>query len=148
MLEWLWLGLTRSDQASAPVQPLAREDTLPLVPQPAVGAEHVTDLAAAHADIAGGHVGVGADVLAQPLHEGVAEFTDLVVALALGVKVGSSLSTAHVHCTGEKKTTGQFFKCFIYVYVMAIRPSMDGSELTSGKSILENLLETEELQDG
>jgi hypothetical protein len=36
-------------------------------------------------------------VSAQLLHEGVAEATDLVVGLALGVEVGTTLTTTHVH---------------------------------------------------
>jgi hypothetical protein len=54
------------------------------------------------------------DVLAELPHEGNAELADLVVGLALGVEVGTTLATAHVE---------------------------------AGQSILEDLLETEELQD-
>jgi hypothetical protein len=54
-------------------------------------------------------------VLAQLGHEGNAEATDLVVGLALGVEVGTTLTTTHVQ---------------------------------TGQSILEDLLETKELQDG
>jgi hypothetical protein len=37
-------------------------------------------------------------MLAELPHEGNAELADLVVGLALGVKVGTTLGTAHVHC--------------------------------------------------
>lgn len=56
--------LTRSDQATTPSHALARQDTLPLVPLLAVGAEQVGDLAATDTDVAGRHVGLGANVLA------------------------------------------------------------------------------------
>jgi hypothetical protein len=55
------------------------------------------------------------DVLVELPHEGNAELADLVVGLALGVEVASSLTTTHVQ---------------------------------AGKSILEDLLETQELEDG
>lgn len=38
------------------------------------------------------------DVLVELPHEGNAELADLVVGLALGVEVASSLATAHVDC--------------------------------------------------
>ena len=55
------------------------------------------------------------DVLAELPHERNAELADLVVRLALGVEVGTTLATAHVK---------------------------------TGQSILEDLLETQELEDG
>jgi hypothetical protein len=54
-------------------------------------------------------------VLAELPHEGDAELADLVVRLALGVKVAATLGSAHVQ---------------------------------AGKGILEDLLETQELEDG
>ena len=48
----------------------------------------------AHADVAGGHVGVRADVLIQLGHEALAEAHDLHVALALGVEVAAALAAA------------------------------------------------------
>lgn len=90
--------LTRSDQATTPVQALAGEDALELVLRGAVAAKHVPDLARAGADVTGGDVRVGADVALQLAHEGDAEAADLVVGLALGVKVGTTFATAHHHC--------------------------------------------------
>lgn len=55
------------------------------------------------------------NVLVEFPHERNAEFTDLVVRLALGVEVGATLATTHVE---------------------------------AGKSILEDLLEAKELEDG
>ena len=49
-------------------------------------AGHEADLAATHADVAGGHVGVGTDVTVQ-LDEGLAEAHDLTRAAALGIEV-------------------------------------------------------------
>jgi hypothetical protein len=44
-------------------------------------------------------MGIGpTNVLAELPHEGNAELADFVVGLALGVKVGTTLGTAHVHC--------------------------------------------------
>ena len=58
-------------------------------------AEHVADFAAAHADVAGGNVGVRPDVPAQLGHEALAEAHDFVVALALGIEVRAALAAAH-----------------------------------------------------
>ena len=55
------------------------------------------------------------DVLVKLPHEGNAELADLVVGLALGVEVGTTLATAHVE---------------------------------AGQGILEDLLETKELENG
>ena len=41
------------------------------------------------------------DVLVELPHEGNAELADLVVGLALGIEVASSLGTAHVDCIYE-----------------------------------------------
>ena len=65
-----------------------------LVAQALVLAEEVADLPGAHADVAGGHVGVGADVLEQLRHEALAKAHDLGVGLALGVEVTAALAAA------------------------------------------------------
>lgn len=104
-----------TDQRTTPAAALAGEDTLPLVADLAVLAEEETDLTTGDTNVTGGDVGIGTDVLAQLGHEGHAEATDLVVGLALGVEVGTTLTTTHVQ---------------------------------AGQSILEDLLETKELQDG
>ena len=70
-----------------------------LVADALVLAEHEADLAAAHADVAGGNVGVRADVAAELGHEALAEAHDLVVALALGIEVRAALAAAH----GERR---------------------------------------------
>lgn len=72
------------------------------------------------------------NVLAELPHEGNAEPADLVVGLALGVEVASTLATAHVDC-------GQ----------VSIRPSIEPTQvsLTASKGILEDLLEAQELED-
>jgi len=92
------LLLTGSDQATTPVEPLSGDDALPLVALATVGAEHISYFAATDTNIAGGYVGLGTDVLAQARHEGAAELADLAITLALGVEVGASLATTHIHC--------------------------------------------------
>ena len=74
---------------------LAGEDAAPLVSQALVLTEKVGNLAAANAQVAGGNVGVGANVAIELGHKGLAEVHDLVVGLALGVKVGTALAAAH-----------------------------------------------------
>ena len=102
-------------EGSAGGDGLSGEDSGELVPQPLVLAEHVTDLPASGSDVSCGDIRVGTDVLGELGHEGLAEAHYLVVGLALGVEVGSSLS------------------------------SSDGE---GGEGVLEDLLESEELEDG
>ena len=83
-------------QAAAEGQALAGDHAaLEAVGQALVLAEHIADLAAAYADVAGGAVGELADVAVQLGHEALAEPHDLHIALALGVKVGTALAAAH-----------------------------------------------------
>lgn len=93
-------GGLRADEGTTPAAALASEHTLPLVADLLVLAEHEADLATGDTNVTGGDVGVGTDVLAQLGHEGDAEAADLVVGLALGVEVGTTLTTTHVE-TGE-----------------------------------------------
>jgi hypothetical protein len=84
-----------TDQAAAPVQALAGQHAGELVAQLLVLAEQEADLAAADADVAGGDVGVRADVAEELGHEALAEAHDLEVALALGIEVRAALAAAH-----------------------------------------------------
>jgi hypothetical protein len=86
-----------ADQRSSPASSLSGDDTLELVAVGLVGTEHVSDLAATDTDVTGGNVSELTDVLGQLAHEGVAEAADLVVGLALGVEVRTSLTTTHHH---------------------------------------------------
>jgi len=86
-----------TDEGTTPAATLSGEDTLPLVADRLVGTKHVTDLTATNTNVTSGNISVGTNVSAQLLHEGVAEATDLVVRLALGVEVGTTLTTTHVH---------------------------------------------------
>jgi len=52
------------------------------------------DFTAAHADVAGRHVGVGADVAEQLAHERLAEMHHFLVRLALGVEIRAALAAA------------------------------------------------------
>ena len=89
-----------TNQASAPFEALARENAVIRILAALVLSEEVAYFAAAHADVAGGNVGVGANVAIELGHEGLAEVHDLVVGLALGVKVGTALAAADGQ-TGE-----------------------------------------------
>ena len=82
-------------QRAAVGQALAGEHAGPLVAQLLVLAEEIADLTGTHTDVAGGHVGVGADVAVQLIHKGLAETHDLPVALTLGVEVRAALAAAH-----------------------------------------------------
>ena len=57
-------------------------------------AEHIAYLSCARADIARGHVGVGADISVKLQHEALAERHYLTVGFALGVKVRAALAAA------------------------------------------------------
>ena len=85
-----------ADERTTPAAALTGEDTFPLVADLLVLAEHEADLAAGDTDVTGGDVSVGTDVLAELGHEGDTEAADLIVGLALGVKVGTTLTTTHV----------------------------------------------------
>ena len=63
--------------------------------EPLVLAEQVADLPGADADVAGGDVGVFADVAVEFDHQRLAEAHDLAVGLALRVEVGPALRPAH-----------------------------------------------------
>ena len=84
-----------TNQRAAPGQALAGEHAGEFVAQPLVLAEEEADLASAHADVAGGNVGVGTDVAAEFGHEALAEAHDFVVTLALGIEIGPALAAAH-----------------------------------------------------
>ena len=82
-------------QRTAVGKALAGENAGELVADPLILAEEVADLPTAHADVAGGNVGICANVLAELGHEGLAETHDFGIGFALGVKVGAALSAAH-----------------------------------------------------
>ena len=81
-------------QAAAVAQPLARQCAVEFVVQALVLAEEVADLAAAHADVPGRHIGVRADVLVQLDHKALAETHDLRVGFPLGVEIAAALCAA------------------------------------------------------
>ena len=82
-------------QGAACADLLAGQNAGELVAQLPVHAEHVADLSCTGADVAGGHIGVSADVAVQLSHECLAEAHDLGVGLALGVEVAAALAAAH-----------------------------------------------------
>ena len=84
-----------TDQGAAVGLALAGEDAVfKGALQAAVLAEQVADFPAAHADVAGGHVDIGADVAVEGIHKALAEAHDLGVGLAAGVKVAAALAAA------------------------------------------------------
>ena len=58
-------------------------------------AEHEADFSSADADVPCGHVGIRADVAEKLGHKALTEAHDLIIALALWVKISAALSTAH-----------------------------------------------------
>src|SRR5208337_2569362 len=84
-----------TNQRTAPAQALAGQDAGEFIAQPLVLAEQETDLASAHADVAGGNVGVRSDVALQFGHEALAETHHFVVTLALGIEIAAALAAAH-----------------------------------------------------
>ena len=102
-------------QGTTPGETLAGEHTgLVAIGDALVLTEQVTDLAHAHADVAGGHVGALADVTVQLGHERLAEPHDLALGGLVRIEVRTALRAA------------------------------DGK---SGEGVLEDLLESEELDD-
>ena len=81
-------------QAAAVGEALAGEHALVETGQALVLAVEEADFPRAGADIAGGHVGILADVAVELGHEALAEGHDLTVALALGVEVAAALAAA------------------------------------------------------
>ena len=93
-------GSLGSGQGAAVGQALTGEHAFVQIPDALVLAEQVADFPAAYADVTGGHVGIGADVLVQLGHEALAERHHFPVGLALGVKVRAAFAAADGQ-TGE-----------------------------------------------
>ena len=88
-------GCLGANQRPTPVEALAGQHTgLVAVGDPLVLAEHVADLAAADADVTGGHVGVLTQVAVQLGHEGLAETHHLGIGPAVRVEIGTALAAA------------------------------------------------------
>ena len=83
---------------------LARQHAGKFVAQPLVLAEQVADFPCAHADIAGRHIGVRADIFVQLVHKALAKVHDFAVRLALGVKIAAAL------CTADRKSGQRVFE--------------------------------------
>lgn len=104
-------GSFGSDEGSTPRSTFTSEDTGKLVSDLLVGTEHVTNLSSSSSDISSGDISVVTNVSGQLLHKGVAlgseplpiclgygathESSNLIVGLALGVKVTSTFTTTH-----------------------------------------------------
>ena len=87
-------GSLCSCERAAVGKALAGQNAFVKVRDSLVLAVEITDLAGAYADIAGRDVLVSADVFVELCHEGLAETHDLVVGLALGIKIGAALAAA------------------------------------------------------
>ena len=79
-------------QGAAVGQPFAGQNALIAVGQLLILAEQVADLPGSHADVAGRHVGVRADVAVQLAHEALAEGHNFPVGLALGIEIRAALA--------------------------------------------------------
>src|SRR5690606_12054967 len=88
-------GRPRPDERTAEGHALAGEDTGDAVLQALVRAVQIPDLPGTHADVAGGDVGVLADVAVQLHHERLAEPHHLALAVRLRVEVAAALGPAH-----------------------------------------------------
>ena len=90
-------GRLGSNQTATPRQSFACQASFPLGGLRFVCAEKPTNLTGRNANVAGGHVGIGANVFAQLPHERDAEFANLIVRFALGIEIGSTLTAADAH---------------------------------------------------
>ena len=80
---------------AAELQALAGQNARPLVHDALVLAKQVGNFAAAYTQVTSGNVGVRSNVAIQLGHERLAEAHDLVVGLALRIKVRTALAAAH-----------------------------------------------------
>src|SRR5690606_24866430 len=100
-------GRFGTDQRTTEAQALARKHAVGAVRQFLHHAGHIADFALAHADVAGRHVGVGADMAEQLAHESLAEAHHFARALALGIEIRTALAAAHGQ-RGERVLQGLF----------------------------------------
>ena len=122
-----------------------------------VGTEHVTDLSATSSDISSRDISVVTNVSGQLSHECVTlisarsfrqgrathESPDLVVRLALGVKVGSSLSTTH-HQTSQGVLEDLFeTEATISTVRIAVNSQLQDGKVDSGVQSETTLVRTE-----
>src|SRR5699024_11322900 len=101
-------------QGTAAGQPPASLRAFMALCQPPILAIHIADLACADADITPRHVDIGADMVVQHCHEGLAEAHDFGIRALPGIE---------------------------------IRPTLAAADGQTDESILEDLLEAQELDD-
>ena len=116
-------GRLGTDQRTAEGEGLARENAREFVREALVLAEEISDFAAADVHVAGGDVGIGADVAEELGHEALAEAHHLGVAAALAGGVGALLR-------------------------VEVRAALAAAHRERRERVLEDLLEGEELEDG
>jgi len=131
-------GSLGANERATPGETLAGQDTSELVALAAVSTKHVADLTATNTNVTSGNIGIGTNVSGKLAHKGHAKAADLIVALALGVEVGTTLATTHHHYSSCQQS------CFPH------QDSAPGGAtlLTASEGILENLLEAQELENG
>ena len=84
-----------ADQGPPPGKAFAGKYPGKFVPDFLVHPEKVSDFAGTYPDIAGRHVGIGADMPAQFGHESVAKAHHLIVRFAFRVEIGPPFAAAH-----------------------------------------------------
>jgi hypothetical protein len=121
-----------SDQAATPCETLASKDTLPLVPLGAVAAEHPADLTWGDTNVTSWDISICTNMLIELTHERNAEFANLIVALALGIEISTTLAATHLNCTDVN-----------FCAILQIERWL----LTASESILEDLFEAQEFEN-
>ena len=92
-------GCFGASKGTAEGEAFAGQDAGPLVAEALVLAKHVANLARASTNVTSWDVGVWANVTSKLGHKGLAECHNLAVGLALWIKVGAALATAHGECS-------------------------------------------------
>src|SRR5581483_5365637 len=99
----------RTNQRTAPIQALAGQHAREFILETLVLAEQVPDFAAADPNVSCRYVSIRPDVPEEFGHKTLAESHDFVVALALGIEVGSAFAAAHGQ--RSQRILQNLFKC-------------------------------------
>ena len=92
-------GCLGASEGAAEGEAFTGQDAGPLIAKALVLAKHVADLSCAGANVTSWHVGVWTNVAGKLSHKGLAKRHNLAVRLALWIKVGAALATAHGECS-------------------------------------------------
>src|SRR3712207_674381 len=88
-------GSFGTDVRATPLQALAGKNAFPMVSELLIHTEEVTNLTCANANIACGHVNIGADMAIEFAHERLAETHNLSAATASWREITTTFGTAH-----------------------------------------------------